>query len=356
MIFIVAHHGVVNSGLAAVDGPIYANPLSFKALSLLLLGAWEKSGINCFVLITGYFMCKSSISVKKFLKLILEWMFYRYLIYLIFLIAGYEHFSVKNIILTIVPITRIDTNFIACFVVFWLFIPFLNKLVHNLKEKQHLELLCLCFFIYVILGTFKQVTMNYVSWFIVLYFISSYLRLYPKKCFSKISLWGVLFFFSIIISGVSVVLCVWFGVKMNRNMAYYFVTDSNAFLALFVGICGFMFFKNLKINYNKVINTIAASTFGVLLIHANSDTMRKFLWEDLIDFTGHYYSSRMLIYFIGSIIAIFIICVIIDQVRRHCFEKPFFIMWDKHWNGISIWIKKIEYRVLNGIGCQENRD
>ncbi len=56
MLLIVAHHYVVNSGLTAPDGPIFAEPLSSDSLYLLLIGAWGKIGINCFVLITGYFI------------------------------------------------------------------------------------------------------------------------------------------------------------------------------------------------------------------------------------------------------------------------------------------------------------
>ena len=65
MLLIVAHHFVVNSGLLE---PIYDNPTSKTSLFLLLFGAWGKTGINCFVLITGYFMCTSQISLKKFLS------------------------------------------------------------------------------------------------------------------------------------------------------------------------------------------------------------------------------------------------------------------------------------------------
>lgn len=67
MLFIIAHHYVVNSGLSSLDGPIYSNPFSLKSIFLLLFGAWGKTGINCFVLITGYFMCKSKITSKKIL-------------------------------------------------------------------------------------------------------------------------------------------------------------------------------------------------------------------------------------------------------------------------------------------------
>ena len=87
MFFIVAHHYVVNSGLTLEDGPIAANPLSGNSIFLLLFGAWGKIGINCFVMITGYFMCKSSITLRKFAKLLGEIMFYKIGIGLIFLIA-----------------------------------------------------------------------------------------------------------------------------------------------------------------------------------------------------------------------------------------------------------------------------
>ena len=46
---------------------------------------------------------------------------------------------------------------------------------------------------------------------------------------------------------------------------YVLVSDSNTFLAVVTAVFAFLFFKNIKIPYSKVINSIAASTFGVLL-------------------------------------------------------------------------------------------
>ena len=93
MILIIAHHYVVNSGLTLEGGSICNNPTSWKTIFLMIFGAWGKTGINCFVLITGYFMCKSNISFKKFVKLYLEVVFYNLVIYMIFLLSGYESFS-----------------------------------------------------------------------------------------------------------------------------------------------------------------------------------------------------------------------------------------------------------------------
>ena len=74
MLGIIAHHYVVNTG---VLGIISSEPLTIKSLFFYLFGMWGKIGINCFVMITGFFMCKSSISVRKFLKLLLEIEFYK---------------------------------------------------------------------------------------------------------------------------------------------------------------------------------------------------------------------------------------------------------------------------------------
>ena len=90
MLLIVAHHYVVNSGLMNYDGPIYSSGFNWRSVFLLIFGMWGKIGINCFVLITGYFMCRSKITLKKFLKLILEVLFYRTSIYYIFCISGYK--------------------------------------------------------------------------------------------------------------------------------------------------------------------------------------------------------------------------------------------------------------------------
>ena len=352
MLLIVAHHYVVNSGLTAADGPIYASPMSGRSLFLLLFGAWGKIGINCFVMITGYFMCKSQITAKKFAKLVCEFMFYRWVFYLIFLISGYAPFSIKTLVKVVIPITQINQNFTGCFVVFWLFIPFLNLLLKHTNERQHIRLILLSSFLYIILGTVRQVTMNYVSWFIVLYFISSYFRLYPKKIFSNTKLWGILAFCSVMIAAISVVASAWLGRRIHRNMAYAFVTDSNTFLAVVVGVCAFMFFKNIKIKYNCFINTVAASTFGVLCIHANSDTMRQWLWKDTLDNVGHYNSSLMPLHAVGSVLGIFAVCVIIDIIRINLLEKPFFKFWDKHWDGFLAKFKRIEDKIFKKLNVE----
>ena len=125
MILIVAHHYVVNSGLTEV---MREAPTSFKSLYLYVFGMWGKTGINCFVLITGYFMCQSRITLRKFTKLVFWVLFYKIVIYLIFCACGYDYFSIKKFLGKFLIINNITDGFTSCFIVFFLTIPFLNIL------------------------------------------------------------------------------------------------------------------------------------------------------------------------------------------------------------------------------------
>ena len=82
MLVIIAHHYVVNSGIADI---LFSNSsMGVKNIFYLIFGCGGKTGINCFVLITGYFMCKSKITLRKFLKLFCEAEFYSFVIFMIF--------------------------------------------------------------------------------------------------------------------------------------------------------------------------------------------------------------------------------------------------------------------------------
>lgn len=104
MLLIVAHHYVVNSGLLDV---MYESPLEGKAVFMFLFGMWGKTGINCFVLITGYFMCTSRITIRKFLKLLLVVYFYRIVIYVALSMAGYNDVSLSGIVKLLLPVIGI---------------------------------------------------------------------------------------------------------------------------------------------------------------------------------------------------------------------------------------------------------
>ena len=124
MIIIIMHHYVVNSGLIEQINDV--SQIGNKEIFMLIWGWGGKTGINCFILITGYFMCTSSITVIKYAKLLAERYFYSVIIFFIFILSGYTVISFKGILEVIFPFFDISTNFTGCYLLFYLFIPFLK--------------------------------------------------------------------------------------------------------------------------------------------------------------------------------------------------------------------------------------
>ena len=318
MLLIVAHHYVVNSGLLE---QIQTNPLANHSIFLLIFGAFGKTGINCFVLITGYFMCKSSITLKKFLQLFIQIKFYRILFYLIFLISGYMNFNLASFTKTLLPIWNINKNFTSCFLILFLSIPFLNILITNMNQKLHRNLLYLTGFVYVFMGSIPKFTIqfNYVTWFCIIYFIGAYIRLYPPKIFERYIIRSSMLFISLLLSTLSIIIFHYISYKYNLLLWDFWLSDCNKILAVITSISAFVFFKYLKIPYNKTFNIVASTTFGILLIHANSDTMRQWLWKDFLNNIDFYNTEYIYLHSFLSVIFVFTVCSLIDYLRQIIF-------------------------------------
>ena len=327
MLMIVAHHYVVNSGLGNIGGLLDSTPDTPSAFIMRFFGAWGKTGINCFLMITGYFMCTSQITVRKFLKLFLQILFYNIIIYAVFYIFGYESLSLKSIIPVLIPFWGFSDGFVSCFIAFYLTIPFWNILIRNMSSKEHLLLLALLLTCYTILGSipFFEVTFNYITWFGIIYLTASYIRLYPNNIFEKKRFWGWMSIIIFILGGASI----WILIKLNMR-PYMFISDCNKVIAVAFAVCSFLWFKNINIKHSKMINSFGAGTFGVLLIHANSKAMRTWLWKDTIDVVGHYAMpiGSFLLYSIGVVLLVFIVCNLIDQLRIATLEKWFLKFYD----------------------------
>lgn len=79
-------------------------------------------------------------------------------------------------------------------------------------------------------------------------------------------------------------------------------------------------FNNMNIGTNKVINFIAASAFGVYLLHDNIFTVHQ-IYVPMMKYLGSTYGWLAIA---GAMIAVFAVAVLLDQPRK--------IMW-KHISG-----------------------
>lgn len=133
------------------------------------------------------------------------------------------------------------------------------------------------------------------------------------------------------LSMLSVVAILYLGDYLGKQLPqYYMVIDSDKPLALLVAVSTFMFFKNLNIPYSKFINIAGGASFGVLLIHTNSN-IRPWLWGEVVDCIGSYDMPfwQLIIYSNLVVLAIYAICATIDYIRLKTIEEPIFRLLDK---------------------------
>ncbi|MCI8485316.1 MAG: hypothetical protein HFH41_13410 [Lachnospiraceae bacterium] len=335
MLLIIAHHFVVNSGVQNLYDFSHITP---NMIFLQLFGMWGKAAINIFILISGYFMCVSELKVKQIGKIYLETKFYMWIIFLIFLISGYEIAGKRRVFELLFGLFQgIGNNFTASFLIFYIFVPFYNILINHISEHQYKCFVILLIFVNVITETFFFSNIFCEPlWYASLYFVAAYIRKHPLKWMNRNGVVLSLLIGAILLSYASVILVDFFGVKYGFTSTYYMVADSNKALAFLVSIFVFLLFKNMEIRYNSIINHTAAATYGVLCIHASSDAMRKFLWVDFFNVSGHYSCSliHLILYSFSSVLCVFIVCSFIDMLRIQLIERPLFKFLEKceWWN------------------------
>jgi len=320
MLLIVMHHYSVHGGFN-----LYSNNIvTINKIIIQFLSAGGKLGVDCFILITGYFMINSSISAKKVFKLLFEISFYSVTIYILFNIFGYINFDMKAAIKSFFPTIFGMYWFATNYVVLYLLSPFLNQLLKNLNRENHFKLIFLLVIIWSILPTFTTASPAYspLGWFITLYIIAAFIRLYLNNYLASFKINILLFMFGYLCVLLSIVIFDFIG-QWNNVFAKHatFFTGMNKLTVLFCSVTLFLAFKNLKIKNNKVINSIAATMFGVYLIHDNR-YLRPFLWQDLFHNNTYYESSYLLIHAVIVILFVFWICTIIDMIRIKLVEKP----------------------------------
>ena len=327
---IISHHYVVNSGITALfNSSIVTKHMIFYQI----VGFGGKIGIDAFLLITGYFMCDKKISMHKFWKLVLTIFFYRILFNIIFLISGYLTFDI-NFFINEIPIIMFlrtgNDSFTALYIIMFLMIPYLNMVINSCSKKEYQRLLFILLFVFTFVSTFINDNWEGLGWYCTVFLIGGYIKKYDSYIFSNIK-YGIISTFIGIILAIGSIILIDYGFLSKEFNYYFYVVGGNKLLAIFIAISLFLIFKNLKIEYNKFINRFASATFGVFLIHANSDTMRHFLWNDVLHVTTYYSASFYVSFFhwLFSIVIIYVYCVIIELARIRFVHKIFKRKWIK---------------------------
>jgi len=321
MILIIMHHYSVHGGFVLEPSMISLNKIIVQFLS-----AGGKLGVNCFILITGYFLIKSSFKFEKLVKLLFSVFAYSASIYTIFVIYGLIDFNLKQAVKSFFPILFNQYWFATSYVLLYIFSPYLNIFINALDKRKHLNLIILLIILWSVIPTFTTAELEFstLGWFATLYIIAAYIRLYPNNWFgkSKENIYISISTYALILLSIICFNIIGIIISLFGSHATYLM-GINKLPLLFCAITLFLGFKNININNHKSINVVASSMFGVYLIHDNN-LIRYLLWIDVFKNSSYYVSPYLIIHAMIVIFIVFSICVVIDQIKYIFIEKPFF--------------------------------
>lgn len=232
-----------------------------------------KFGVNLFVLISGYFLVKSKFKWSKLVKLILQTMFFTVSLYLITCAWGEIKFSWKDLLRNFFPISTRKYWFVEIYVILYALSPFINKVINHCSKREFQTLLGILLIVQIVFPNIDNYfPQSELVWFITLYLIAAYIRLYPNKLtdLKRVNLPVFVFTFGLIIYAY----LVW-------EQAYF---GMSSLFCVVASLSLFCLFKNIKMPKIKAINFIASTMLGVYLFHDNLYFTHSIphIWNDAI--------------------------------------------------------------------------
>lgn len=303
---------------------------------------------NCiFVLITGYFLITSDAKkhYRKIVPLIAEMFFYSVLIYFgIFMIQQgsiFEAGGMKGAIKAIFPFFFGDNWFIIYYILLYMIIPFLNPWLKAMNKKNYTIFVCILLFIWSVIPTLTGAyDFSHMDFFLVMYILGAYIRLHIHGKTNYKNQYNLIAGVSVavvIITSVLIACLISYFTKSNFcfNHLFHFIVE-NSIISVICAVSIFMYFSNIHF-YSKVVNEVAASVLGIYLIHDNAN-LRLLLWTKF--WPNANYVNFPYIHAFCKIIGVFIVCLLIDFIRRKTIGA-----WFEHWfykncDRMIMWIKK----------------
>ena len=276
-----------------------------------------------FVIITGYFMVKSKPNYKKVIGLILDMIFYSYVIFAILYASGVIQIGGKDLIRTVFPML-FGNWFCIHYICLYFFIPVLNYILNGMSKRDIEKTIFIMFVLISVIPTFTTAfEFSKHAAFILAYFVGGYIRLFMNqknniKIVTKILLLDI----AAIIFLISGMIYAGLYLQNEKIIAFssHFLTSNDSIFAIIFAICLFFIFKNLKIKNNNIINGIAASVLGIYLIHDNV-YMRPLIWTKIIPNNLYFDKWCFFAFAITKILVVFLICLVIDRIRIIVFGK-----------------------------------
>lgn len=322
MLAIVAQHFMTQGGATSQE-------MGANTVFAMIVGRGARIAVNCYVIIGAWFLTEAAFKAERVLKIWFEVFFYSVTITLILFVFKLCPITAKSFLQSFLPIFGQPLWFAATYMIMLLFSPFLNCILACKKVFLERLLILMLIFVSVRATVYKYDCAYYASivWFCFLYLVVGYLKKYPLKILNNkwLCFGGACVIYFVVVLGY--ILGTAFGnsagygkiLGIIGSLCSQYLDDFKALPAFLCSIFIFFFFKNINIGSNKIINTIAASTFGVYIIH-QVPAFYNYLWKNIWHSKEWLSSVYFPIYSVVVIVGTFLVALLIDKIRLRWLE------------------------------------
>ncbi len=291
--------------------------------------------VNVFAMISGYAMAGRHVSLFKIIPLWLLVFFYSSVITILFrfvpFFAQFHEVTNRELIDGIFfPVLSRQYWYFSCYVGLFFFIPFINRLLENLNQKEH-RALCLTIFILFSAATMLNLhdkdTFNLnrgysVLWLVCLYIVGAYLKKYPLRL-SKSKAF-LIYLFCVVAAWLLDFPVTYFALNkgsQDNGVAQLFVDYLSPFIFA-SGIMLIVLFSQIRIEKaaaKKAIRFASSLAFSVYIIHVHP-LVFFYVLKGRFAYLASENPAYMALMVILISLALFASCMIVDLVRHAVFS------------------------------------
>ena len=275
----------------------------------VLINSIFNTCVSLFVLISGYFGINGT--VKKYLKLELEVLFYSVFGYIVVSVVQ-GHWDFRNLGRAVLPVFSERYWYITSYMLLLFFSKYINQIPEKLKKKDFENLLLLMFCVFSVVPTVVQYHVmgdggKGFANMLLMYFVGRYIRLYwneePHSLKKTIALGAGFILLGFILNLVLTLL------RGGKGVYAPFARDCSCIIII-ASVAIFMAFKKIGIRSN-VINQIAKHVVSVYLFEG---AMRTF-FNQFFDIT--LYADKWYLFAVLSAYVLVVMagCMFLDVIR-----------------------------------------
>ena len=270
-----------------------------------------------------------------------ETFFYSVSIYIFGVVFGMTEFSATALIRHCLPLMTEQYWFIRAYFVLYLLVPPLNAMIRAMGSRVHKYAIVALFVPLCVVGTlvylpvFENMNPWFSDelWFIELYLIAAYVKLYPsaftesRKLHFALSAAITLFIWASFL--IMDPICAWYnpGRPEEEGLYAYFLSSQFTITGFLCAFFYFLAFKNMRLPSLPVVDYVATTVFGVYLIHTHPLLLKR-MWQGVFSTVKYFGTFWFVPASVGVCLATFVICGVIDKIRYYLLERPLFRLLD----------------------------